>query len=233
MNKLRKLYKQGVNLCAYLRKEEGVSTNTPEIIKKSYDIQTGIELNQVKNGKLTNHITKYSELLSLEIKTHINPKSILEAGVGDGITLVEIAKYFKNTKLYGFDISPNRVKLAKKWLFENKIKRVKLKIGNLLDIPYPANSFDVVYTSHAMEPNGGSEEIILKELHRVAKKYIFLLEPGYEFAKKEYQRRMDSFCFVKGLKETAKKLGYKVIKHELFPLTANPKNPTAILIIKK
>ena len=29
------------------------------------------------------------------------------------------------------------------------------------------NSFDVVFTNHALEPNGGNEEIILKELLRI------------------------------------------------------------------
>ena len=34
--------------------------------------------------------------------------------------------------------------------------------------------FDVVFTNHALEPNGGNEEIILKELLRIANKYVIL-----------------------------------------------------------
>jgi ubiquinone/menaquinone biosynthesis C-methylase UbiE len=231
--KLFNLYKQGVNLCAYLREKEGVKENTVEIIKKSYDTRAGMDVDMVKSGKIADHVVKYSLLLSQIIESYIKPESILEAGVGEGITLLGVAKYFTQAKIQGFDISPNRIKVAKKWLKENGVNTVELKTGNLLGIPYRDNSFDVVYTSHAIEPNRGKEEQILQELYRVAKKYLFLLEPGYEFAKPEYQKRMESLSFVKGLREVSERLGYKVLKHELFPLTVQVENPTAILIIKK
>ncbi len=44
---------------------------------------------------------------------------------------------------------------------------------------------------------------------------------------------MDSHGYCKNLVGNAESLGYNVIKHELFPFTANVNNPTAITIIKK
>ena len=52
--------------------------------------------------------------------------------------------------------------------------------GDLLHIPLCSNSIDVVITSHAIEPNGGKETKILKELLRVCKKHLILFEPSYE-----------------------------------------------------
>ena len=42
-----------------------------------------------------------------------------------------------------------------------------------------SNSVDIIYTNHSLEPNGGREEVILKELLRVTNKYLILFEPIY------------------------------------------------------
>ena len=102
-----------------------------------------------------------------------------------------------------------------------------------LIMPYASDSIDVVYTSHSMEPNGGNEIPILKELYRVAGKYLILLEPGFEFASSEGQQRMQRLGYVKNIKQHCLELGYNVIRHDLFPLTSREINPTAITIIKK
>ena len=44
---------------------------------------------------------------------------------------------------------------------------------------------------------------------------------------------MDSHGYCKKLEETARFLGYDIIKHELFPFNDNPLNPTALTIISK
>lgn len=95
------------------------------------------------------------------------------------------------------------------------------------------NSIDVVYTSHSIEPNGGYEEPILRELFRITRKFLILLEPGYEIAGDEARRRMEAHGYCRNLKGTAESLGYRVLEHKLFPLTANPLNPTALTIIQK
>jgi hypothetical protein len=105
--------------------------------------------------------------------------------------------------------------------------------GDLFHIPFADNSIDVVYTSHSIEPNGGHEKPILQELFRVSRKFLILLEPGYEFANDEARQRMDSHGYCKNLRSIAESLGYAVLKHNLFSFTSNPLNPTAITIIKK
>jgi len=102
-----------------------------------------------------------------------------------------------------------------------------------LNVPFLTNSIDVVYTSHSIEPNRGSERPILEELYRVAKKFLVLFEPAYELASLEARQRMDSHGYCRGLTETALALGYDVVDHRLFPVTLNPLNPTAVTIIRK
>lgn len=92
---------------------------------------------------------------------------------------------------------------------------------------------DIVFTNHAMEPNGGHERELLEELYRVTNNYLILLEPTYEFANEEQRARMKFHGYVTNLFETAKQLGYKILTYELYGISGNPLNPTGLMIIEK
>ena len=102
-----------------------------------------------------------------------------------------------------------------------------------MDIPFLDNSIDVVYTFHSIEPNGGNEESILKELYRVTKKYLILFEPDYNGTNEKNRARMDSLGYCKDLKKIALKLGYNIVLEKKFINNLNENNPTNIIIIKK
>ncbi|MDR2117144.1 MAG: methyltransferase domain-containing protein [Planctomycetaceae bacterium] len=182
---------------------------------------------------------KLHENVGTELKKIIhsltpNPQSILEAGIGEGNTLSHLLQHFETPIVsYGFDISWSRIAYARNWLKSQNCKNTVLFTGDLLNIPCADNAFDIVYTAHAIEPNRGKEQPILQELFRVAKKYLILLEPSYELASEESKQRMDEHGYIKGLEETALKLEYNVVEYKLFKYTANPLNPTAIMIIQK
>ena len=233
--KLRELYDRGENISSILRDEEKSLGNTKEIIEISYDLQAGSYVKSMEDAAFSVFKHEYSTEIANTIKSICNPKSMLEAGVGEATTLSGVLDVLNDPKIksYGFDLSWSRIHYAKKWLEDNEISNVELCTGELSDLPYADNSIDVVYTSHAVEPNGGNEEEILDELYRVAKEYLILLEPGYEFASQEAKDRMNSHGFCKGINEIAQRKGYEVIRHELFSVSYNPLNPTAITIIKK
>ena len=232
---LRELYRRGENISSLLREEHELQGNTKEIIEISYDLQAGSYIASMQDPSFRVFKNDYSTEIANTIKSVCNPKSILEAGVGEATTLSGVLDKLNNDSIdcYGFDLSWSRVSYAKKWLSDENVNGVNLCTGNLFNMPYADNSIDVVYTSHAIEPNGGNEDAIIKELYRVTKEYLILLEPGYELASQEAKDRMESHGFCKGINEVAKKNGYEVIKHELFSVSYNPLNPTAITIIKK
>ncbi|RZM83059.1 methyltransferase domain-containing protein [Leptolyngbya iicbica LK] len=231
---LKELYLQGQNIMALLRKNATTNGNTEEIIEVSYDLQAGSYVSALSEPSIAEHKQNYGAAIAQEMLTRCHPTSILEAGVGEATTLAEVVKNLPSeTKAYGFDLCWSRLAYGKLWLDKNKIADTTLCTGSLFQIPFSTNSIDVVYTSHSIEPNGGFEQPILQELYRVAKKYLILLEPGYELASAAAKARMDSHRYCKNLVKTAENLGYSVIKHELFPLTANPLNPTAITVIQK
>ena len=84
-----------------------------------------------------------------------------------------------------------------------------------------------------MEPNGGHETELFQELYRVAKEYLILLEPAYEFANAEARKRMEKNGYVRNLYQVAKNMNYDVLIWELYGESVNPLNPTGLMIIKK
>ena len=231
---LKELYEKRQNISAFLRDQSGSKQNTREIIEIAYDLQTGSYISAMKNKEFAKHKEDYTKELVNIILSLCDPASILEAGVGEATTLSGVLSQLgREIASYGFDLSWSRAAYAKFWLHDNGIHDSILCTGDLFNIPFADNSIDVVYTSHSIEPNGGSEEPILRELYRVARKYVLLLEPGYELANDEARQRMESHGYCKGLERTARSLGYDVLDHRLFPYSATQLNPTALTVIRK
>ncbi len=232
--KLKALYEQGKNICALFRKENGTERNTDEIIEIAYDLQAGGYVAPKQQQKILAFLKDYTAEIARTILSLCKPKSILEAGVGQAATLSGVLQQLAlEVRSFGFDLSWSRVAYARRWLQNQGLTETTLCTGNLFHIPFADNSIDIVYTSHSIEPNGGYEAPILRELYRVTRKFLILLEPGYELACDKARRRMDFHGYCKNIKGTAEDLGYHVLRHDLFPIIENPLNPTAITIIKK
>jgi hypothetical protein len=159
----------------------------------------------------------------------------MEVGVGEATILSPLfAKFDPDNYLekFGFDISWSRTRYAKDYCKKFGVN-ANLFSANLFNIPLPDNSIDIVYTSHSLEPNGGKEKEALKELYRVAAKYVVLLEPDYNNASPEGKSRMDKHGYVKNLDLHAKELGYEIIENKPLDVFINNLNPTGLTIIKK
>ncbi len=233
LQKIKDLYDKGENIIQYLKKIGNNKLNSIEDILISYDFQAGSYINYY--SKNYNIKDKYCKAISKIINKFENINSIVEVGVGEATTLNLLIKNLKNkpSNILGFDISWSRLKFAKELMKDFCINNSKFFTANLFEIPLLDNSVDIVYTSHSIEPNGGKEEEALKELYRITKKYLILLEPSFEFANDEGKKRMKKHGYVTKLYSTALKLGYKIIEHRLFDYSPNPLNPTGLILIEK
>ena len=129
-------------------------------------MQTGSYIEAMKNENIAKLKEQYTTKIANVILSLCKPVSVLEAGVGEATTLSGVLKHLQNeVSSYGFDLSWSRVAYAKDWLLELGITNTVLCSGDLFNIPFLDNSIDVVYTSHSIEPNGGNEEPILRELY--------------------------------------------------------------------
>lgn len=239
MKQLREAYMEGKNIMSLLR--TGL-TETEYINKKinhievAYDLQSGSYVEAMKNPE---HAAKKrnvcAEMAQIVNKYCPDVKNLLKGGVGEAVTLVPFLDSYKGSleKVYGFDISWSRLYYSKRFLKENSYDNVNVCVGTLQEIPFVSNSFDVVLTSHSLEPNGGYEKEILLELKRVSSKYVALFEPCFEKASKEGRERMTKNGYVKDLPKIAQSLGFEVVYNELLSTSVNIKNPTQALILKK
>ncbi|MFT5860013.1 MAG: hypothetical protein ACI865_002121 [Flavobacteriaceae bacterium] len=233
LKKVKEIYSRGENIIQYLTDLNGQDENTIEDIIISYDFQSGSYIKA-----LSKH-TKFNQSYCGSIASILNQfsgiESLMEVGVGEATTLSTVVKNMSNRpqNILGFDISWSRLKFAKHFLQDVGLKNVSLFSGNLFEIPLQDNSVDIVYTSHSIEPNGGKERQAIEELFRITKKYLILLEPGYEFADEAGRARMRKLGYVTKLKDTISDLGLNVIEHRLFDHSVNPLNPTSLFIIQK
>ncbi|AXH98433.1 class I SAM-dependent methyltransferase [Sporosarcina sp. PTS2304] len=230
---ISEIYSKNENIISYLKSIDNRKNNSIEDILISYDFQAGSYTEWYKNDP---HLRDETVSYLSEVINKIGEYStILEVGVGEatilGLLIQKLNK--KPERSYGFDISWSRIKYAQKFIKELKLENVNLFTGDLFTAPLKDNSVDIVYTSQAIEPNGGREEEALKELFRITRKYLILLEPAYELADEKAKVRMKEHGYITKLHTTAKKLGYKIIEYRLFEVNYNPLNPVAIMIIEK
>lgn len=232
----------------HFRESNNSEENSTSAILVSYDMQSGnyvgtYEGRQVrdnfqidfKRASMTyeQYLSAFSDELAKEINKY-DYDSILEAGVGEATTFMNIVKRLKNQQCIskGFDISPSRITVAKKFLKSHNVGNSELFVGKLQKMPLADNSFDIVYTVHAIEPNSNNEKKIVEELYRVANKYLILVEPSYELGNAETKYNIDKHKYIKNLEGTIKNLGYKVLRYELFPVGTYTNQP-AIFVIEK
>lgn len=228
-------YRRGENITALLRTLDASDRNSETTIETAYDLQAGSYVAALSDPAIKAHKQAYGAAIADEIRALTHPTSLLEAGVGEGTTLSFVLQALNNPGLqaHGFDLSWSRIATCRDWLASQSVGEPTLAVASLLHLPYGNDAFDVVYTSHTIEPNGGNEAAILRELYRVTSRYLVLLEPGYELASDEARARMERLGYCRDLPGVAASLGMKVVRHVLFGHSVNPLNPTAITIIEK
>lgn len=228
LQKVKAKYVQGVNIMQALREELNSEVNTSEIIEIAYDMQSGSYVKAMSNAT-DRYFQECAEILSLFTQ---DARNILDAGAGELTTTAHIKNKMNfRGKVYAFDISWSRLKVGLDYFEQINHSPIQSFVADMKNIPLLDNSMDVVYTNHALEPNRGSEEILLRELNRVAKHKIILFEPYYEGASVAIKARMDQHNYIRGLEKTIKKVGCQL--DEIIPLqkTTNPNNPTFAFII--
>ena len=154
---------------------------------------------------------------------------VLEAGCGSGDTL----KCFKDQETYGLDISKKSLELAKK-------NTDHIVLGNILEMPFKDNEFDLVYNSGVLEHFKEPQNLKgTKEMARVTKKdgHVIIIMPNkYCFWYRAYKiltiKLTGKWEFgyeeeysINRLKDLARRAGLKIVKtfglHVLPPLATN------------
>jgi len=230
---MRAAYARGGNAMEYARQNSRALGNSPISTLIAYDLQAGTYIAGVKADPAA-HARWCGQLAGILNPYVTRQSTILEVGCGEATTLAGVLGHLNNPprNALGFDISWSRCAHGLSWLAENSVS-AELFVADLFEIPLEDSSVDVVYTSHSLEPNGGREEAAIRELMRVARRAVVLVEPVYELAGSEAQARMREHGYVRGLKKTAEMLGAAVRDYRLLDYCGNQLNPSGLVLIEK
>jgi SAM-dependent methyltransferase len=231
MREVKEMYDRGANIMKLFHELEPGEAASLRAILTAYDLQS---------GSYTKYVTEHPDFVENYMGTlaHLldgmSPASLLEAGVGEATTLVNVLARMTKApeQAYGFDLSWSRIACGNEYAASKQVAPM-LFVGNVMEIPILDDSFDVVYTSHTIESNRGREKDILRELYRVARRYLILLEPSNELGNEESKRHIEEFHYCRDLPRHAAELGYKVIEHRLYDFHWSQVNQTALTVIEK
>lgn len=116
-------------------------------------------------------IDQFYEKFLVEIAL-LKPHSILDVGCGEGFTLERLHEKKIGTRLVGIDFLDLAIQIGKK-----ERPYLDLKVGNIYDIPFKSNAFDLVICSEVLEHIDDPEKG-LSELKRVTNKHLALSVPN-------------------------------------------------------
>jgi ubiquinone/menaquinone biosynthesis C-methylase UbiE len=135
--------------------------DTMEGLKEYYERVATISDYSKLSRRDLNKEQRRTEIFIHLLNLHKDEK-LLDVGCGDGLQLEAFSKYNSHLKLFGIDISEERIRRAS--------KRVKtsLSVGSAYKLPFESQKFDAVICSEVLEhvPN---PELILNEIFRVLK----------------------------------------------------------------
>ena len=212
---VEELYSKGINVNQYLRQ------NFPElgedaIIRLSYDSQAGSYAEEM--SQKTELYKSYGNAIVERLLPFIKKNdSILDAGCGELTGSYQLIEAVRDIKYHGIDGSFPRLLAGKKFLSERGIHRgalLELVATSLTSIPLSSSSIDIVFTSHAIEPNSLNKNKIIQELARVSKRYVALFEPCYEDASPEMKAHMDKHNYARGIQACCEKEGLALIHRD-------------------
>jgi len=230
----RRLYGLGNNVSAWLREQLGPE-RADEVVEISYDLQAG-SYTAYRRGHASGTNRLADEAAALLDACLLPGDQILDAGCGEATTLTNLASRLHTPcRIVGLDLSWSRIRWARANAAEHglpSVQPIDLVVGTMAALPLANRSVDVVITSHALEPNRGSEEVMLRELLRVARRRVLLLEPCYERVETEVRERMDIHGYVTGLEAVATAAGATVHRVVRIQGSVNALNPTFLFEIE-
>lgn len=233
----------------YLRDASNQRENDSSIILASYDMQAGSYIKNYEQNKKSTcwHDGQKEELCSQaiskikinfiaeKIKEHLkleNNALLLEAGTGEATSLVPLMKNLSSDiSCMGFDISLSRIQAGIGFCQKHSVTP-KLFCADMLHIPLPDSCADIVFTSHAIEPNTNKEKEVFAELFRVSSRYLILIEPSYELGNEETKKNIEKHCYIKNLKQAVLSFDCEILYHDLMPVSTYT-NMSEIFIIEK
>jgi SAM-dependent methyltransferase len=138
------------------------------------------------------------QLVLLRALEAIAPRTVLEVGCGNGFNLLLLSSHFPDIRFAGVELTDAGARAARGLLWDAELPssaaeffvgsvrdrsapgRVRLVRATGAQLPFRDGAFDVVYTVLALEQMESIRDAALKEVRRVASRYLVMIEPFQE-----------------------------------------------------
>jgi SAM-dependent methyltransferase len=230
---MQQAYLLGANAMEVARSRSGSHLNSTHSTEIAYDLQAG-SYNQLAEREPDVHAAWVDQVASILRPLLRGGDAILEVGCGDGTTLAGVLSLLVDKRpgpSGGIDISWSRAYVALEHLTRSGLMS-QVASADMFQLPLSDGSVDIVFTSHAIEPNGGREAEAIGELLRVTRRYLVLIEPLYEFAGREARSRMEHHGYIRNLVSAAHESGADVLEVRLLDYCSNPNNPSGVILLQ-
>lgn len=170
---------------------------------QEYTDRNNLSLNDLEKLYKNNYGVTRTALNTLFLDKLDYSKKILEIGSNFGIQLLCLQRMgFQN--LYGIEPQEYAVHLSKK-----RTKNINIIRGNVFDVPFKDNFFDIVFTSGVLiHIHPKNIKKALKEIYRCSCEYIW----GFEYYSEKYTE-----LEYRGQKEALWKANFPKIYQDIFP----------------
>jgi uncharacterized protein YbaR (Trm112 family) len=231
---LRRLYREGRNIMQFLREGRAGFGNDEAAILAAYDLQAGSYAAAMADPQVYARNLRTTGRLAA-VLDRLGGDSLLHAGTGEAKTLTHVAAQLarRPSRCFGFDISLSRLLHGRRYARAEGQGDLNFFAAAMSAIPVAGNAFDVVFTSHSLEPNGGREAPLLAELYRACGQYLVLREPSWELGGEETRAHIERNGYVRGLPAALEAMGCDVVEHGLFGEDENPRNRAALTVVRK
>ena len=123
------------------------------------------------------HVRSVMEVL-YQLVESTNPKTVLDAGCGEGFVSHYLATRNGSISITGVDVQPQAIEFAKK----NFGEVATYQVASLYSLPFSDNSFDTVVCSQVLE-HLDDVEAAVAELKRVARRFVVITVPREPYFK--------------------------------------------------
>jgi SAM-dependent methyltransferase len=151
-------------------------------------------------GRKRAHHLLFSRLLGT-----LAPSNALEVGCGNGINLLILSTQFPATRWSGVELTEAGVAVGRSIQSEPELppvlqefsadpiadptahRHVEMRQGDASTLPFPDKSFDLVFSFQALEQMQIIRDQAVREMARVARKWVVMIEPLDDFNQNEIQ----------------------------------------------
>lgn len=140
-------------------------------------------------------------------------RTVLDFGCGWGANTVILRQLRPDLEVWSFDYSPQRVLTTQFNLRALGLVPYRLFVADGSRLPLADGAVDVVLTTHVLEQMGQVLPRALAEIHRVARRFAYHIEPSWRWGRWPHRLRMRRLGYPRDIAERSVARGWRLVDH--------------------